>query len=86
MKSPRYRKLAAVSLADKLDTIVGLFAAGEKPTGSRDPFALRVLLGLRARARPKGAGAAAEASAIHPRVIHVVTVTRTPAAGPGVWL
>src|SRR5581483_3874758 len=32
---------AAVSLADKLDTIVGLFAAGEKPTGSRDPFALR---------------------------------------------
>ena len=29
---------AAVSLADKLDTIVGLFAAGEKPTGSRDPF------------------------------------------------
>jgi len=32
---------AATSLADKLDTIVGLFAAGEKPTGSRDPFALR---------------------------------------------
>jgi len=32
---------AAVSLADKLDTIVGLFGAGEKPTGSRDPFALR---------------------------------------------
>ncbi len=31
----------AASLADKLDTIVGLFAAGEKPTGSRDPFALR---------------------------------------------
>jgi glycyl-tRNA synthetase beta chain len=31
----------AVSLADKLDTIVGLFAAGEKPTGSRDPYALR---------------------------------------------
>jgi glycyl-tRNA synthetase beta chain len=32
---------AAVSLADKLDTIVGFFAAGEKPTGSRDPFGLR---------------------------------------------
>lgn len=32
---------AAVSLADKLDTVVGLFAAGEKPTGSRDPFGLR---------------------------------------------
>jgi glycyl-tRNA synthetase beta chain len=32
---------AAVSLADKLDTIVGLFGAGEKPTGSRDPYGLR---------------------------------------------
>ena len=32
---------AAVSLADKLDTLVGLFRAGEKPTGSRDPFGLR---------------------------------------------
>jgi glycyl-tRNA synthetase beta chain len=32
---------AAVSLADKLDTIAGLFLAGERPTGSRDPYALR---------------------------------------------
>jgi len=32
---------AAVSLADKLDTLVGLSAVGEKVTGSRDPFALR---------------------------------------------
>ena len=32
---------AAVSLADKLDTVSGLFGAGEKVTGSRDPFALR---------------------------------------------
>ena len=32
---------AAVSMADKLDTLVGLFAAGEKPTGSRDPYGLR---------------------------------------------
>jgi glycyl-tRNA synthetase beta chain len=32
---------AALSLADKLDTVVGLFAAGERPTGSRDPFAVR---------------------------------------------
>jgi glycyl-tRNA synthetase beta chain len=31
----------AVSLADKLDTLVGFFAAGMFPTGSRDPFALR---------------------------------------------
>jgi len=32
---------AAVSLADKLDTLAGLIEAGEKPTGSRDPFGLR---------------------------------------------
>jgi len=32
---------AAVSLADKLDTVVGMFWAGEKVTGSRDPFGLR---------------------------------------------
>ncbi len=32
---------AAVSLADKLDTVVGLTSAGEKATGSRDPFGLR---------------------------------------------
>jgi glycyl-tRNA synthetase beta chain len=32
---------AAVSLADKLDSIVGMFAAGERPTGSRDPLGLR---------------------------------------------
>ncbi|TCP89895.1 glycyl-tRNA synthetase beta chain [Sphingomonas sp. PP-CE-1A-559] len=31
----------AVSLADKLDTIAGFFGINEKPTGSKDPFALR---------------------------------------------
>ena len=31
----------AVALADKLDTLVGFFAIDEKPTGSKDPFALR---------------------------------------------
>jgi glycyl-tRNA synthetase beta chain len=31
----------AVSLADKLDTLVGFFGAGMPPTGSKDPFALR---------------------------------------------
>ncbi len=31
----------AVALADKLDTLVGFWAIGEKPTGSKDPFALR---------------------------------------------
>jgi glycyl-tRNA synthetase beta chain len=32
---------AAVSIADKLDTLVALFSAGERPTGSRDPYGLR---------------------------------------------
>jgi glycyl-tRNA synthetase beta chain len=31
----------AVALADKLDTLVGFFAVDEKPTGSKDPYALR---------------------------------------------
>lgn len=30
-----------VALADKLDTVIGLFAIGQPPSGSRDPFALR---------------------------------------------
>ena len=32
---------ATVALADKLDTLVSFFAIDEKPTGSRDPYALR---------------------------------------------
>jgi glycyl-tRNA synthetase beta chain len=36
-----------VSLADKLDTLAGIFAVGMKPTGNKDPFALRrAALGL----------------------------------------
>ena len=31
----------AVALADKIDTLVGFWSIGEKPTGSKDPFALR---------------------------------------------
>jgi len=30
-----------VALADKIDTLCGFFAIGEKPTGSKDPYALR---------------------------------------------
>ncbi len=30
-----------VALADKIDTVVGLFSIGQPPTGSRDPYALR---------------------------------------------
>lgn len=36
-----------VALADRLDTLTGIFAAGLKPTGNKDPFALRrAALGL----------------------------------------
>jgi len=35
------RTWAAVAMADKLDTLVGMFAVGERPTGSRDPHGLR---------------------------------------------
>jgi len=31
----------AVALADKLDTIAGLFSVGQQPTGDKDPFGLR---------------------------------------------
>ena len=38
---PRNPVGIAVALADKLETLVGLFSIGEKPTGDKDPFALR---------------------------------------------
>jgi glycyl-tRNA synthetase beta chain len=37
----------ALAVADRLDTIVGIFAIGQKPTGAKDPFGLRrAALGL----------------------------------------
>lgn len=38
---PKTATGTAVALADRLDTIVGIFGIGQPPTGSRDPFALR---------------------------------------------
>jgi glycyl-tRNA synthetase beta chain len=38
---PRTRTGIAISLAEKLDSLVGIFAIDEKPTGDKDPFALR---------------------------------------------
>lgn len=38
---PDSQLAAIIAVADKLDSIISLFAAGEKPTGSKDPFALR---------------------------------------------
>ena len=38
---PETTTAAALGLADRLDTLVGIFGIGQPPTGSRDPFALR---------------------------------------------
>lgn len=38
---PADKVAITVALADKLDTLVGFWAIDEKPTGSKDPFALR---------------------------------------------
>ncbi|MEQ9115561.1 MAG: glycine--tRNA ligase subunit beta [Rickettsiales bacterium] len=38
---PESLEASIVSIADKIDSIVGLFSVDEKPTSSKDPFALR---------------------------------------------
>ena len=38
---PPSPEATAVALADRLDTLIGIFGIGEPPTGSKDPFALR---------------------------------------------
>ncbi len=38
---PATRSGIAVAIADKLDTLAGIFAIGERPTGNKDPFGLR---------------------------------------------
>ena len=38
---PESKEITAVAIADKLDSLVGIFGAGEIPTGDKDPYALR---------------------------------------------
>ena len=38
---PREPIAIAVALADKLDMLIGFWSIDEKPTGSKDPYALR---------------------------------------------
>ena len=38
---PLTRTGRALALADKIDTLVGIFAIGERPTGAKDPYGLR---------------------------------------------
>ena len=40
-RCPTAAESVVVALADKLDTLVGFFASGIRPTGAKDPFALR---------------------------------------------
>jgi glycyl-tRNA synthetase beta chain len=40
-EAPRTSEGAVLSIADKADSIAGMFALGNLPTGSKDPFALR---------------------------------------------
>ena len=42
-KTPKKPYSIALSLADKIDTLVGFFGINQKPTSSKDPFALRRL-------------------------------------------
>jgi glycyl-tRNA synthetase beta chain len=39
--TPATRTGLAVALADRIDTLTGIFAIGQKPSGTKDPFALR---------------------------------------------
>ena len=41
MPHPRFPLSVVVAVADKLDTLAGFWSIGQKPTGSKDPFALR---------------------------------------------
>ncbi|MCP3662375.1 MAG: glycine--tRNA ligase subunit beta [Gammaproteobacteria bacterium] len=38
---PQTRSGIAIALAERLDTLVGIFGIGQKPTGDKDPYALR---------------------------------------------
>jgi glycyl-tRNA synthetase beta chain len=78
----------AVSIADKLDSIVGCFAVGVVPTGSSDPYALRrAALGIvkvildRKLPLPLRATVHSAAKALlnHPPKLHVTTAQETQA-------
>jgi glycyl-tRNA synthetase beta chain len=70
----------AVALADKIDTLVGFWAVGEKPSGSKDPYALRraalgvirVILDnkLRLRLRSLLTANRHAITGLHPKVTH----------------
>jgi glycyl-tRNA synthetase beta chain len=78
---PQTRTGIAISLAEKLDTLVGIFGIGMKPTGDKDPFALRrAALGalriMREHALPLNLHQMLEIAAadLHGHIIHNGTV------------
>ena len=72
----------AVALADKLDTLVGFWAIDEKPTGSKDPFALRraalgvvrIVLDVQTRLSLRRVG-----------TNHIERIARKEASGRWIW-
>ena len=63
----------AVAMAEKLDTLVGFFAIDEKPTGSKDPYALRrAALGVIRLVLENGVRAPLS-KVIHPGGVMIVT-------------
>ncbi len=63
----------AVAMAEKLDTLVGFFAIDEKPTGSKDPYALRrAALGMIRLVLENGVRAPLS-KVIHPAGVMIVT-------------
>nr|WP_313633439.1 glycine--tRNA ligase subunit beta [Brevundimonas naejangsanensis] len=63
----------AVAMAEKLDTLVGFFAIDEKPTGSKDPYALRrAALGVIRLVLENGVRAPLS-KVIHPAGVMIVT-------------
>jgi glycyl-tRNA synthetase beta chain len=81
---PATRSGLAVALADRLDALTGIFAIGQKPSGTRDPFALRraaigVLRMIMEKRLPLDLVALLEAS------LHVHSVFEAPAPPGKPW-
>jgi glycyl-tRNA synthetase beta chain len=79
----------AVALADKIDTLAGFWANNEKPTGSKDPFALRrAALGIIRIALENGIRLGLRSILVNALERHSVVLTtpggRTPVTNPSV--
>jgi glycyl-tRNA synthetase beta chain len=91
---PETRAGLAVAIADKLDTLAGIFVIGEKPSGTKDPFGLRrAALGVQRLLIEKGldvdlrgliarALTAVRADIARPRAAPAAQVAASPATHP----